>query len=165
MGERRTGTLLALIIAVTAMLAVPAIAGAKPKPQLPPVDTSKAGTCDFIAQPHSTLCMLPFPNDYFTRRDPSSPTGRRIDFETAGMPTNVLGQPIQAAPYNASDGFSQGATILLKVPGIETTADVRATGAAPIEHIGRYRRGNAPVVVIDAESGERWPIWVEIDST
>jgi hypothetical protein len=164
MGGRRIGSLL-FLIAFAVVMAVPALASAKSKPQLPPVDTSKAGTCDFIAQPHSPLCMLPFPNDYFTRADPSSPTGRRIDFETAGMPTNVLGQPIQAAPYNASDGFSQGATILLKVPGIETTADVRATGAVPIEHIGRYRRENAPVVVIDAESGRRWPIWVEIDST
>jgi hypothetical protein len=164
MGERRTGTLLLLIAAALVALVVPALASAKPKPQLPPVDTSKAGTCDFIAQPHSTLCMLPFPNDYFTRPDPSSPTGRRIDFENAGMPTNVLGQPIQAAPYNVSDGFSQGATILLKVPGIETVADVRATGAVPINHIGRYRRPNAPVVVIEAETGRRWPIWVEIDS-
>jgi hypothetical protein len=163
MGMRRTSLLLALIVAVAVALAAP-VASAKPKPQLPPVDTSKAGACDFIAQPHSTLCMLPFPNDYFTRRDPSSPTGRRIDFENEGMPTNVLGQPIQAAPYNASDGFSQGATILLKVPGIETTADVRATGAVPINHIGRYRRSNAPVVVIDAYTGRRWPIWVEIDS-
>ncbi len=156
--------ILLVLLAALALAALPAPATAKPKPQLPPVDTSKAGTCDFIAQPHGTLCMLPFPNDYFTRPDPSSPTGRRIDFENAGMPTNVLGQPIQAAPYNASDGFSQGATILLKVPGIETTADVRATGAVPINHIGRYRRPNAPVVVIDAETGKRWPIWVEIDS-
>jgi hypothetical protein len=163
MGVRKTGILLVLIVAAAAM-ALAAPASAKPKQQLPPVDTSKAGVCEFIAQPHSPLCMLPFPSDHFTRRDPSSPTGRRIDFENAGMPTNVLGQPIQAAPYNASDGFSQGATILLKVPGIDPVADVRATGAVPIEHIGRYRRPNAPVVVIDAESGKRWPIWVEIDS-
>ncbi|MFP5388959.1 MAG: hypothetical protein ACLGG5_06625, partial [Thermoleophilia bacterium] len=36
--------------------------------------------------------------------------------------------------------------------------------AVPINHIGRYRKGNAPVVVIDAATGKRWPIWVEIDS-
>ncbi|HEX5989460.1 MAG TPA: hypothetical protein VFY75_04515 [Solirubrobacterales bacterium] len=167
MGKRSKGIGFALLVAaLMAVALLPALAVAKSKPgTLPPVDTSKAGTCDFIAQPHSPLCMLPFPNDYFTRDDPSSPTGRRIDFETAGMPTNVFGQPIQAAPYNAADGFSQGATILLKVPGIETTADVRATGAVPINHIGRYRRPGAPVVVIDAETGRRWPIWVEIDST
>src|SRR5262249_26731023 len=86
-------------------------------------------------------------------------------FQTAGMPANVLGSHIAADPYNASDGFSQGATILLKVPGIETEADVQATGAVPINHIGRYRQRNTPVVVIDAAPGTRWPIWVEIDST
>jgi hypothetical protein len=136
----------------------------KPKPGLPPIDTSEAQNCDFIAEPDNTLCMLPFPDDYYTVPDPSSPTGRRIDFKTAGMPANVFGQHISADAYNASDGFSQGATILLKVPGIETVADVRATGAVPINHIGRYRKGNAPVVVIDATTGKRQPIWVEIDS-
>jgi hypothetical protein len=134
------------------------------KPTLPPVDTSQAQNCDFIAEPDNTLCMLPFPDDYYTVADASSPTGRRIDFKTEGMPANVLGTHISAAPYNASDGFSQGATILVQVPGIETVADVRATGAVPINHIGRYRKGNAPVVVIDATTGRRWPIWVEIDS-
>jgi hypothetical protein len=138
--------------------------GGKGNPQLPPIDTSEAANCDFIAEPDNTLCMLPFPDDYYTVPDASSPTGRRIDFKTAGMPANVFGQHISADPYNASDGFSQGATILVKVPGIETVADVRASGAVPINHIGRYRKGNAPVVVIDAASGKRWPIWVEIDS-
>jgi hypothetical protein len=138
--------------------------GGHEKSQLPPIDTSEAANCDFIAEPDNTLCMLPFPDDYYTVPDASSPTGRRINFKTAGMPANVFGQHISADPYNASDGFSQGATILVKVPGIETVADVRASGAVPINHIGRYRKGNAPVVVIDAASGKRWPIWVEIDS-
>jgi hypothetical protein len=81
------------------------------------------------------------------------------------MPTNALGKPIDPTPYAASDGFSQGATILLKVPGIDTVADVEATGAVPIARIGEYRRKRAPVVVIDAATGKRWPVWVEIDST
>jgi len=132
---------------------------------LPPVDTSEAASCDFVAEPDNQLCMLPFPDDYYTVADPSSETGRRVDFKAAGMPTNVLGQPIDPAPYNAADGFSPGSTILVQVPGIETAADVAATGAPPIDHIGDYRRGNSPVVVIDAETGKRWPIWVEIDST
>jgi hypothetical protein len=132
---------------------------------LPPIDMSNAANCDFIAEPGNPVCMLPFPDDYYTSADPSSPTGRRIDFKTEGMPANVFGNHISADPYNASDGFSQGAVILLKVPGIDTVADVQATGAAPINHIRRYRKGNAPVVVIDAATRKRWPIWVEIDST
>lgn len=159
--------------AIVALLMLPVLATAHHKPWhdrpkhkvLPPVDTSRAEACEFIAQPHSPLCMLPFPSDHFTRPDRTSPTGKRIDFETAGMPANALGQHISAAPYNASDGFSPGSTILLKVPGIETVADVRASGATPIEDIGRYRERDAPVIVIDARSGKRWPVWVEIDST
>ncbi|MET0306816.1 MAG: hypothetical protein ABW196_11420 [Solirubrobacterales bacterium] len=156
--------LLAMALPAAATAAPPLHSHGKPN-RLPPIDMSNAESCDFIAEPGNALCMLPFPDDYYTVPDATSPTGVRIDFETAGMPANVLGAHISADPYNASDGFSPGATILLKVPGIDTVADVRATGAAPINHIGRYRRPNAPVVVIDADSGKRWPIWAEIDST
>ncbi|HEY8809128.1 MAG TPA: hypothetical protein VIM28_03805, partial [Solirubrobacterales bacterium] len=62
--------------------------------RLPPIDMSNAANCDFIAEPGNSLCMLPFPDDYYTTFDPSSPTGRRIDFKTAGMPANVLGSHI-----------------------------------------------------------------------
>jgi hypothetical protein len=155
----------AVVGAIVLALAAPAFAQAKQQESLPPIDMSSAEDCDFIAEPHSPICMLPFPNDYYTRADATSPTGRRIDFSLDGMPANVFGVHINPAPYNASDGFSQGAVILLKVPGIETVADVRASGAVPINHIRRYKKGNAPVVVLDAATGKRWPIWVEIDST
>jgi hypothetical protein len=139
----------------------------KPPPEetLPPIDMSEAENCDFIADPGNELCMLPFPDDYYTVADPSSGTGRRVDFKAGGMPANVLGEGIEPGPYNYSDGFSPGSVILLKVPGIETTADVAATGATPINHLAGYSEPNAPVVVIDAQTGRRWPIWTEIDST
>ncbi len=136
-----------------------------PSEPLPPINVSEAENCDFIAQPSSTTCMLPFPDDYYTVADPGSATGRRIAFKSAGTPTNVLGQHVEAAPYNASDGFSPGSAILVKVPGLETTADVAASGAVPINHLRQYKAKNTPVVVIDAQTGERWPIWTEIDST
>jgi hypothetical protein len=157
---------LALGILLPSAVALASSHGHKPPHEsLPPIDTGNAENCDFIADPGNPLCMLPFPDDYYTVSDPSSSTGRRVDFKAAGMPANALGTHIDPAPYNASDGFSPGAAILVKVPGIETSADVQATDAAPINHIGRYRKGNAPIVVIDASSGKRWPIWTEIDST
>jgi hypothetical protein len=119
--------------------------------------------CEFIAG--SSKCMLPFPDDYYTKADPTSPTGRRIDFRQLAMPTNASNVPIEVTPYNVGDGFSPGSVITLKVPGVETTADVAAMKAAPINQIGRYAGAGAPVVVIDASTGQRWPIWVEIDST
>ncbi len=138
-------------------------AAKKAEEPLPPIET--AGNCEFIANPGSPVCMLPFPDDYYTVADPSSATGRRVNFSTEATPTNVEGKHIEASAYNGSDGFSPGSVILAKVPGIETTADVKAMGAVPVNKLRQYQRANAPVVVIDASTGQRWPIWVEIDST
>ncbi len=133
--------------------------------RLPSIDMSEAEKCDFIADPVNALCMLPFPDNYYTVADSSSGTGRRIDFQTEAMPENASGVHIEAAPYNVSNGFSQGETILIRIPGINTVADVKAMGATPINHLARYSKKNTAIVVIDAKTGRRWPIWAEIDST
>ena len=132
--------------------------------KLPKIDLSRAADCDYIAEPENPLCLLPFPDDYYTRSDTTSPTGRRVDFTAAAMPANASGQAISPVPYNAADGFSQGSTIVLKVPGIDTAADVAANDLVPINHLGEFDARDQRVVVIDTETGERWPIWAEIDS-
>ena len=76
-----------------------------PKPPKPPkltlIDMSKAGSCDFIANPGNPLCLLPFPNDYNTVADPSSETGRRVNFTAAAMPANALGDTRSTRPPTA----------------------------------------------------------------
>ncbi|HEX8714644.1 MAG TPA: hypothetical protein VF706_03665, partial [Solirubrobacteraceae bacterium] len=67
-------------------------AGHKAVEPLPPIETSEG--CEFIANPGSPVCMLPFPDDYYTVADPTSATGRRIAFNTTATPTNVLGAHI-----------------------------------------------------------------------
>ncbi len=129
-----------------------------------PIDLSRAADCDFIGQQQGSLCLLPFPDDYYTVSDPSTATGRRVDFHAAGMPKNAGGIPIDPSAYLRNDGFSPGAGIVLKVPGLDSAAALQQTAASPINHIGRYADPDAPVVVIDATTGQRQPIWVEIDS-
>jgi hypothetical protein len=129
-----------------------------------PIDLSRAADCDFIGQQQGSLCLLPFPDDYYTVSDPSTGTGRRVDFHAAGMPRNAGGIPIDPSAYLRNDGFSPGAGVVLKVPGLDSAAALQQTAASPINHIGRYADPDAPVVVIDATTGQRQPIWVEIDS-
>jgi hypothetical protein len=105
--------------------------------------------------------MLPFPNDFFTKPDRSTPTGRRIAFDLTAMPRNVAGRPIDPTDWNRGDGFSPGSQIVTLVPGL----DLAKTGAVPITDIGAYSDREAPVVVIDAASGKRWPIWTELDES
>jgi hypothetical protein len=145
------------VVAALLVLSPAAVAGPR---KLPPVDTANAGGCDFLDQ---ARCLFPFPNDYFTRRDESTPTDRRLDFETASMPANRFGVRIEASDYNWSDGFSQGQLIVTKVPGLDSPKALRRTGAVPITNIGAYKRPDAPVIVLDAGTGERWPIFAEVD--
>ncbi|HSD24496.1 MAG TPA: hypothetical protein VLB79_09235 [Solirubrobacterales bacterium] len=129
-----------------------------------PIDLSRAADCDFIGQQQESRCLLPFPDDYYTVSDPSTATGRRIDLHAAAMPKNAGGTPIDPSPYLRNDGFSPGQGIVLKVPGLDSTTALQQTGASPLNHLGRYADPDAPVIVIDAMTGQRQPIWVEIDS-
>ena len=134
----------------------------KPKP----IDLSRADDCDFIGAQQGSLCMLPFPDDYYTVKDRSTPTDRRIDFTDGGMPKNAGGTPIAAAPYNLNDGFSPGQVITVRVPGLDNPEAFAHTNPIPLNDLSRNESKNSdePIVVIDAETSKRVPIWVELDS-
>lgn len=128
------------------------------------LDLDRADECDFIAQPSQGNCMFPFPSDFYTRSDRSSPTGKRIAFDTGAMPTNASGVPIDPSDYAASDGFSHGQPIVLKVPGLDSEQAVERNGFVGLEALGRYREATQRAVVIDTRTGRRWPIWVQVDA-
>jgi hypothetical protein len=131
------------------------VADARPA-QEAPVDAH--GACDFL---DPAKCLYPFPNDYFTVRDRSTDTNRRVQFSPDSMPRNAAGVPIDPTEWNRNDGFSPGSAILTVVPGL----DLDRTGAAPETDIGRSLRASAPIVLLDASSGRRVPYWTEIDQT
>ncbi|MGH2881830.1 MAG: hypothetical protein ACRDPA_03845, partial [Solirubrobacteraceae bacterium] len=53
-------------------------------------------------------CLLPFPNNLFTRPDDSSRTGLRVNLPAGAMPMSTGGQRVSVAPYDRADGFSPG---------------------------------------------------------
>ncbi|MFM8972043.1 MAG: hypothetical protein ACKOOG_05280 [Actinomycetota bacterium] len=121
------------------------------------VDASTAQRCDVL---DPARCLLPFPNDHFTVSDRSSATGRRVRFDAASMPANAKGRRVDPTEWNRNDGFSPGAMIQTLVPGL----DLARTAAAPITDIGRSLRADAPIVLLDATTGARWPHWAELDA-
>ncbi|MET7670730.1 hypothetical protein [Micromonospora luteifusca] len=149
------GLRLAVSVLVTAstVLLGPAAAAA------PPATPEPAGhrSCDPI---DPTACLLPFPNDYFTVPDRTSPTGKRVRFAATAMPANVQGAPIDPTEWNRQDGFSPGSPILVRVPGL----DAAATGIAPVTDIGRSLAPDAPIVLLNARTGKRTPYWAELDA-
>jgi hypothetical protein len=126
-----------------------------------PGSAHAATKCDPLDK---AACLLPFPNDAFTRADKSTPTHRRLALRNALMPKNAKGKPISATPYNAFDGFSPGSAILTKVNGLDTPKALARTNPVGLFKLSRYTAKNAPVLVVDEKTGARWPIWVELDS-
>jgi hypothetical protein len=113
--------------------------------------------CDPI---DTSLCLLPFPDNYFTTPDATSPTGLRLHFPIDVMPRNVSGTPIDPTDWNQSDGFSPGSLVMAFVPGI----DLAQTGAAPITNIAQSLNPDAPIVLLDTDTGQRVPYWAELDT-
>jgi hypothetical protein len=96
----------ALLAAVLVLLvALPATASAEP-----------AGRCDPF---DPSVCLQPWPNDYFTVDDPTTDTGKRVSLDLTSMPRNVAGKPIDPTDFNRNDGFSPGQLIVTHVPELD----------------------------------------------
>lgn len=128
-------------------------------PSNPGFATNPQG-CDPI---DSAQCMLPYPNDWFTKADPTSATGRRLDLNVLAMPRNIAGKPIDPSDYNRSDGFSAGATVLTVVPGMTKNSDVVASRLPTDLNMAANSGSNLGVILLDATTGRAWPVWAEVD--
>ncbi|MFD8568304.1 hypothetical protein [Streptomyces sp. NPDC059639] len=142
-------TLVAALLGAATLLA-PSASANPPSPQ---------GGCDPLTA-SSGDCLLPFPNDWYTRADAGTPTGRRVAFTSDMLPRGSAAPAVDPTAWNRSDGFSPGSTLLVRVPGL----DLGATGAAPLTDIGSSLDRAAPIVLLDTTTGERWPYWAELDA-
>ncbi|MCX6390243.1 MAG: hypothetical protein NT122_06395, partial [Solirubrobacterales bacterium] len=59
--------------------------------------------------------------------------------------------------------FSPGSMMITHVPGLDSDAALTASGLVRANNIARYADTNQAAVVIDATTGQRWPIWTELD--
>ena len=115
-------------------------------------------------QPFAEPCLLPFPNNLFTKPDPTSATGIRVDLPQAAMPTNANGVQVDVAPYDRNDGFSPGSSIIARVPGLDNQAAFDKTNPVRLTDLSQAYAPHAPIVVIDAATRQRSLIWAELDS-
>jgi hypothetical protein len=147
-----------LSAAVLAALATTAVmissAGAAP-PARPAAD------CQPFAR---TPCLLPFPNNQFTRPDRSTPTGLRVQLPAAAMPVNNKGQRIGTADYNRNDGFSPGSAMIVHVPGLDNARAFARTGSVGLLNMSKAFAKDTPIVVIDETTGKRQLIYTELDA-
>ncbi len=109
-------------------------------------------------------CLLPFPNNLFTRLDPTSQTGLRVNLPAGAMPINSSGQRVSVAPYDRADGFSPGSAAIVHVTGLDNAAAFARTGAAGLLDMAKSLGRNQPIVIVDEQTGRRQLIWSELDA-
>jgi hypothetical protein len=106
-------------------------------------------------------CLYPWPIDLLTTPDASTGTGLRLAYDPALLPLNLEGTPFVADELaNIYDGFSPNSQIRFAF-----AAEVDAAGLPGLRDIEGSLAADASVVLIDAESGERWPYFIEPDVT
>ncbi|MBN8866861.1 MAG: hypothetical protein J0H98_04855 [Solirubrobacterales bacterium] len=128
-------------------------------PVEPPVEPKKS-LCDPL---DPAVCLQPWPSNFHTR-PADTPTGLRLDLPREAMPKNIKGVGIDPTDMNRADGFSPGNLITVKIPGVDTPAAFSNSGIVSIDDLSQYSRPDQPVLVVDAETGERQMIWAELDS-
>jgi hypothetical protein len=111
----------------------------------------------------SRPCLLPFPDDLFTRPDPTTATGLRVDLPAAALPVTTGGMRLLPGHYDQLDGFSPGSTLIVHVPGLDSPAALARTGAVGLLDMGAGSAPTQPIVVIDERTGQRQLIWTELD--
>ncbi|MDX1497766.1 MAG: hypothetical protein R3352_09435, partial [Salinisphaeraceae bacterium] len=123
------------------------------------IDAALRG-CDYLDPAH---CLYPFPNDFYTREDAGTVTGKRINLNILAMPRNTAGKPIDPTEWNRNDGYSPGQMIMAYVPGL----DHERTGAVRLADVSDSLQPGTPVQVFEVgEDGSLTPhlIWSEMDS-
>ena len=121
------------------------------------IDLSDQTRCDPIVP---ARCLLPFPNDHFTVGDPETPTGHRVAFDAESLPANRAGTHIDPSDLDRGDGFSPGSTMIVELEGV----DLGRSAAPTLDDAGRSTDADSPVVVWDATTSTRVPVWAELDA-
>ncbi len=110
--------------------------------------------CDPIVPEY---CGYPFPNNVFSVVDEGTPTGRRLAISRAMLPRTASGVQHSPDALNERDGFSVSGTLLAFLPGATTT------GLPDPLHIGDSILPESPTIVLDADTGELFPHFAEVD--
>ena len=127
----------------------------EPEPEPDVRLTSQSEFCDDV-NPHH--CMLPFPAPAFLVDDETTATGYRLHITAEAIPDSGSGPSDAFHMINRLDGYSPSTQIFTT---FESTPDV--SGLADQYSIGDSLNPGHATVLINLDTGERLPHWVEID--
>ncbi|MCY1012632.1 hypothetical protein OV079_45290 [Nannocystis pusilla] len=123
---------------------------------LPPAEVPEG--CNPIA--YAADCMLPYPSDFFLVEDAGLPGGVRVALTEQAVPKTMMGVAVDNLASHPADGFSHHMPILALFPeGIDTqNLTFHSDGG------DATLAATSPTLLIEADTGELVPHWVELDA-
>lgn len=112
--------------------------------------------CDPLVPTH---CMLPFPSTFYLEKDLTTQTGFRVNIPPSAVPKPLHGRKIDTSEYSTLDGFSPITALIAHFP------EVSLEGTADNKHIELSLEEDSKTILIDANTGERIPHFVELDES
>jgi hypothetical protein len=103
-------------------------------------------------------CMLPYPSDFLTKPDPTTPTGLRVNLRAGSLVVPTGATAIDMTPFNRADGAPNSAPVLVHF-GVEVAASFLADDA----HTASTVLASNAIAIFAEATGERIPFLSEMD--
>ena len=164
---RRRLALPAVALAATLLTTVPAITStASATSQVMP--SPSVAMCDaLVTTPSGHNCLLPWPNNAFTK-SAATPTGLLVNVNPMATPMNKSGVHMNPKYQNQNDGFSPGSVVMIQIPNLSITESQVATsttiGLSGCTMAGTLTNAEAPIVLYDATTKTCVPYFAELDA-
>ncbi len=105
-------------------------------------------------------CMTPWPNAVFEVDDTTTMTGRHLAIPDTTLPTNITGDQVDPTQWNAADGFSPSAPMVMSFPN-----GVSVAGLPPVDNMDLSLAADSPeAVILDMTTGQRVAHFAEVDA-
>ena len=94
-----------------------------------PMPAPGVATCDsLVSTPVGHDCLLPWPNNAFTK-PASTATGLLVNIAKTATPMNKSGVHINPTFENQNDGFSPGSVVMIQIPNLSLANSAIATSS------------------------------------
>lgn len=103
------------------------------------------------------FCMLPFPSTFHMTTDNTTETGLRVNIAQETLPSLKSGEKFKPDYFNEMDGFSTIAQLAFYLKGAVNNSFIDSL------HIEDFALADASTFIMEADTHELHPHWVEID--
>ena len=104
-------------------------------------------------------CLLPWPSSFYLKKDSSTVTGYRVNYQAKVLPKNNKDKHVDPTRYNLLDGFSIGSQ-----PIVFFAKGTSSKGLPAIDGVDSSVTDQSLIWILEYDTGKRVPLFAEVDA-